>query len=107
MAAAAIAPMVVTLLAAAMVRRQRRIVEQLRSAGATSPDRATPAATFGGDEGMAFGILLRHAVVKKTGERYYLDEPAWEAHRARRHRRVLIALTIALVGVAILWILLR
>jgi hypothetical protein len=82
-------------------------VEQLRSAGATSPERATPAATFGGDEGMAFGILQRHAVVKKTGEHYYLDEPAWEAHRARRHRRVIIAITLIVVGLAILWILLR
>lgn len=107
MAAAAIAPMVVTLLAATMVRRQRRITEQLRSAGATSPERATPPATFGGDEGMAFGILERHGVVKKAGERYYLDEPAWEAHRARRHRRVLIAITLIVAGLALLWIVLH
>ena len=107
MAAAAVAPIMVTFLAAAMVARQRKIVERLRSAGATNPERATPAATFGGDEGMAFGILQRHAVVRKTGERYYLDEPAWEALRARRLRRVLIALTVALVGVATLWFVLN
>lgn len=107
MAAAAVAPIMVSLLAAAMVARQRKIVTKLRSAGATSPERATSAATFGGDEGMAFGILQRHAVVRKTGESYYLDEPAWQALRARRFRRVLIALTVVLVGLVILWIVLN
>lgn len=107
MAAAAVAPIMVTILAAAMVARQRKFVERLRSAGATSPERATAAATFGGDEGMAFGILLRRAVVKKTGERYYLDEPAWEALRAKRRRRVLLALAVALVGAVTLWFVLH
>jgi len=107
MAAAAIAPMVVTVLAAAMVRRQKRIVEQLRSAGATRPERATSAATFGGEEGMAIGILLRRAVVKKTGESYYLDEPAWEALRARRLRRVVQVLVLVVLGLAVLAAVLR
>lgn len=105
--AAAVAPIVVTFLAAAMVARQRRIVEQLRSAGATSPERATGAATFGGDEGMAFGVLQRHAVVRKSGERFYLDEPAWEALRAKRRRRVSFALAVAFVGTVTLWFVLH
>ena len=107
MAAAAVAPMVVTLIAATMVRRQRRIVEQLRSAGATGPERATSAATFGGEEGMAIGILLRHAVVKKSGEQYYLDEAAWEAHRARRRRRVVQVLVLVALGLVVLWAILH
>ncbi len=103
MGAAAIAPMMVTVLAAAMVRRQKRIVEQLRSAGAIRPEHATSAATFGGEEGMAIGVLLRHGVVKKTGAGYYLDEPAWDALRARRVRRVVQVFILVLLGLAVLW----
>jgi len=107
-AAAAVAPIMVTLLAAAMVARQRKIVTQFRSAGATSAERATSAATLGVDEGMAFRTLLRHAVLRATGERYYLDEPAWEALRARRHSRALrILLFVAVVVSMILWFALR
>lgn len=108
MAAAAVAPIMVTFLAAALVARQRKIVTKLRDAGATSPERATAAATFGGAEGAAFRILQRHAVLRATGERYYLDEPAWEALRARRHSLALRILLFAAVVVSlVLWIALR
>lgn len=103
MGAAAVAPMMVTVIAAAMVRRQRKIVEQLRSAGATCPERALAAATLGEEDGMAMKILLRHDVVRKTGESCYLDEPAWDALRARRLRRVVQALVLAALGLAFLW----
>jgi len=100
--------MMVTIIAATMIRRQRRIVEQLRSAGATRPERATSAATFGGAEGAAFRILQRHAVLQATGEHYYLDEPAWEALRARRHSLALRILLFAAVVVSlVLWMALR
>lgn len=103
MGAAAIAPMMVTILTAAMIRKQRRIVEQLRSAGAIRPEHATSAATFGGEEGMALGNLERHGVVMKTGAGYYLDESAWDALRARRVRRGVQALVLMALGLAFLW----
>jgi hypothetical protein len=54
---------------------------------------------------MAFGILLRHAVVRKTRELVYLDVPVWEAHQARRrHRLLLIPPFLVLVGL-VLWVL--
>ena len=93
------------IVAGAMVARQRKIVEQLRDAGATSRERATSAATLGLDEGMAFGILLRHGVVKQAGERTYLDEAAWEAHQARRRRRLLLIPPILVMAGVTLWIL--
>jgi hypothetical protein len=105
MAVAALAPIIVTFLAVALVARQRRIVEQLRSAGATRPERATSPAALGLGTGMAYGILLRHGVVKSSSELVYLDEPAWEALRARRRHRLLLLVPIFVVVGLLLWIL--
>ena len=93
--------------AGGMVRRQRKIVESFREAGATSPERAASASALGVDEGMAFRLLRRHAILVEAGERLYLDEARWEAHRARRRRlAIFIPLAVVLAAVGTLWIVL-
>jgi hypothetical protein len=93
--------------AAAMVRRQRKIVESFRAAGATSPDRATTASALGIEEGMAFRKLRRNEVLREAGNRLYLDEPQWEYRCARRRRIAMIVPPIVvLVAAVILWIVL-
>jgi hypothetical protein len=94
--------------AGAVVRKQKQIVTLFRTAGATSLDRATLAAALGVHEGMAFRVLRRHAVLREVGERYYLDEPSWEALR-ERHRRLAFIIPgfVLLVGIVTLWVILR
>ena len=80
-----------------------------RAAGATSPNRATTAATLGVQEGLAFRNLLRHAVVREVGEqRVYLDESSWESHQKKRRRLAfiipgLVLLCLALTAGIVFW----
>ncbi len=84
--------------AAGIVRREKKIVAAFRTAGATSRDRAATAAALGVHEGLAFRILCRHAVLREVGERrLYLDEPNWEALRARRRRLAFTILGIVML----------
>ncbi len=87
--------------AGAIVRKEKKTVAAFREVGATARDRAVDVATLGIRQGLAFRILRRHSIVREAGEgRYYLDEPAWEAHQARR-RRIAVVLVVALVFVGI------
>jgi hypothetical protein len=85
--------------AAAVVRRERLIVEAYRRAGAVAPERArTPEELFV-HERLAFRRLVGHAVLRDAGGgRYFLDEPSWMALRGMRRR---LALAMALVALAI------
>jgi hypothetical protein len=87
--------------------RQRKIVSAFRTAGATSPDRATAAALVGVKEGLAFRILRRHEILREVGpDRLYLDESRWEEHRSFR-RRMLLMVVVVLFAVFLalfLWI---
>ena len=93
--------------AAGVVRREKKIVAAFLAAGATSPDRAATTAALGVHEGSAFRILRRRAVLREVAEqRFYLDEPRWEALRMIR-RRLAFAIPgiVLLVGILIfLWV---
>ncbi|HZN40235.1 MAG TPA: hypothetical protein VFD82_15620 [Planctomycetota bacterium] len=85
---------------AGVLRRQARIVELFRDAGATSADRATTAAKLGLHEGLAFRQLRGHAVIQVVGEQgLFLDAARWEALLKQRRR---IALTCVSIAVCIL-----
>lgn len=88
-------------IAAAVVRRERRIVEQFVAAGATSAERATTAAALGIEQGHAFRLLLGHGVLQSAGpDRLFVDLARWRAHRRKRLRTGLTCAAIALVVVA-------
>src|SRR5262245_31803905 len=80
---------------AAVVRKERKLVERLCELGAKSPAGAQPQAAIGVKPGLAWKRLIRAAVLREgPNGSYYVDEPAWEARRRARHRRARIAATL-------------
>lgn len=52
------------------------------------------------DTRLAWSRLKRRAIIRQVGDgRYYLDEPAWEAHQQTRKR---VARTVLLIVLALL-----
>jgi hypothetical protein len=93
-----------------VIPRQNKIVAAFRAADATSRDRATTSAALAIEEGMAFRNLCRQEVLRAAGEqRFYLDQPTWEALESRR-RRLAIALSsaaVVIVVAGVVWALTR
>jgi hypothetical protein len=92
------------LIAAAIVRTDRRIQRDLLRAQAVSPDRAAAIDTR--------SPLVRWRLSRLTGAgavhavesaRYYWDEAGWQQYRQRRRRRALIIFGTFAVAVALLW----
>lgn len=87
-----------TAAAAAIIRREKDLVDRFRALGASSPDTARTLVQVGADQGVAWRRLLDHAVVRTTaGGMYYLDEPSWRAVTRIRRRLALVFGVIALV----------
>ena len=86
----------------AMARRaERTIVETLRAHGAVSADRAVPLSPGRPGGRAALKRLVRREAVRETGDRYWLDESAYEAMRSsRRDRSVIIMIVVAAVMIA-------
>jgi hypothetical protein len=88
---------------AAVLVKERHVVDAFLRAGATSPERAVVPEDIGVDlTGVGGRRLLRHAVLRATSpDRYYLDEPTWVAIRSTRRRLVFVLLIV--VGLAALY----
>ena len=88
----------------AMARQaERRIVETLREHGALSADRAVPLVPSRPGGRMALKRLVRGRSVRESGDRYWLDETAYEAMReTRRIRGVFALIIVGLIVAAIL-----
>ena len=89
--------------AAAVLAKERHVVEAFQRARATSPERAVVPEDIGVDlAGVGGRRLLRHAVLRAAPSGlYYLDEPTWVALRSTRRRMVFVVLV--LVGLAALY----
>jgi hypothetical protein len=89
--------------AAAILVKERHVVDAFQRARATSPERAVVPEDIGVDlTGVGGRRLLRHAVVRATPSGlYYLDEPTWIALRSSRRRMVFVLLVV--VGLAALY----
>jgi hypothetical protein len=89
--------------AAAVLAKERHIVEAFQHARATSAERAVLPEDIGVDlTGVGGRRLLRHAVLREgSSGLYYLDEPTWVALRSTRRRLVFVLL--AIVGLAALY----
>ena len=88
-----------TAAAAIIVRKERELVDHLRSVGAVSVDTARTLTQLGTDQGVAWRRLVDHAVIRSTpAGTWYLDEPSWMALRRMRRR---LALVMATVGVIV------
>jgi hypothetical protein len=93
--------------AALRVRRVERLtIQRFRDAGANTAERAILL-----EAGMWFGPVVyrrleRAGVLRRAAnDRYYLEQPAYEAFRRRRRIRGLVVLTILLTGIAIVYLL--
>lgn len=74
------------------------MVNRLKVAGAVSPEQARTLEELGITSGVILRRLRERAVVRKAGpNRYYLDEPSWDAVRRSRRRAIHILGVIALV----------
>lgn len=88
-----------TAAAAIIIRKERELVDHLRSVGAVSPDSARTLTQLGADQGIAWRRLVDHAVIRSTpAGTWYLDEPSWMALRRMRRR---LALVMAIVGLIV------
>lgn len=86
------------------LRTDRRIVKELRNAGAVTPQAAIP----------LDGRRLRGVRIKRLtragclhpvdGDRYYLDVEGWEILRTKRRRRILIAASLGVLIAAVLFL---
>jgi len=84
--------------AAVIVAKERRIVEQFRNAGATSPQLARTTQDVGVYEDIGFMRLRRHEVIREANPGFfYLDEPVWIAMRRTRRRTAIVVVAIAIV----------
>ncbi len=82
--------------AAAAAHKTRVLIRKFVDARATSPERATTAASLGVEEGASWRRLRRHGVIhqaQNTG--WYLDEAGLSAWESSRRWRVLVALAVA------------
>jgi hypothetical protein len=91
--------------AAMMARREREVVDDFRTAGATSPEAAQSytATGFGGSQ--AIRRLRNQAVIREAAPgTYYLDEEVWTAVQRTRGRIAFIfilVLALALLGIVL------
>jgi hypothetical protein len=88
---------------AAVLVKERHVVEAFQRARATSAERAVVPEDIGVDlAGIGGRRLLRHAALRATTSGlYYLDEPTWVALRSTRRRLVFVLLIV--IGLATLY----
>ena len=93
--------------AAAMMMRERRVIEAFTVAAATSPERAVPIETLGIEyDALALRRLQQHAVIREVAPgRLYLDVPTWQALRRMRLRIVFVLFGIILIALVVVLIL--
>ena len=86
--------------AAAIIRKERELVEHFAAAGAVSPPSAKSSSELGVHERFAWIRLVDRGVIREAAPgKYYFDEPTWVALRQRR-RRLALVLMIVVVALA-------
>lgn len=87
--------------AAAVLIRERHIVDAFQRAGAISPERALAPEDLGvHTHGVGWRRLRNRAVVREAGDgsgRYYLDEEVWQAVRRTRVRLMLVVAALLVI----------
>ena len=74
------------------------MVGRLRTAGAVTPQQARTLEELGISRGVVLRRLRQRAVIREAEpDRYYLDEPSWEAVRRGRRRAIHVLWVIALI----------
>lgn len=85
-------------------RIERRTIARLRDAGANLAERGILLEPGGSIVAFVYRRLSRAGVLVSAGnDRYYLDEAAYDAFRARRRRRALIVLGAIVVILLVMY----
>ena len=85
-------------ISAVILARERRMVNRVRAAGASSPEQARTLEQLGISRGVILRRLRERAVIRQAGpDRFYLDEPSWEAVRRARRRAIHVMGVIVLI----------
>jgi hypothetical protein len=83
---------------AIILGKERRMVNRLRLAGATSPAQARTLEELGLSDGLILRRLRHRAVIRHAGpDSYYLDEESWNAVRRSRRRAMHVSWLLALI----------
>ncbi len=91
--------------AAAIIRKERRIIGAFRDEGATSPEAARSPGELGVNGSWVVDRLIDRGVLRQAEPgRYYLDEEAWTAFCQARRRRAIIVVGIIVVGIVCAWL---
>ena len=79
------------------------MVSRVRMAGAVNPAQARTLDELGISRGVILRRLRERAVIRKVEpDRYYLDEPSWEAVRRSRRRAIhLVGLVVLVILIAL------
>jgi hypothetical protein len=78
--------------------REQEVIDDFRTAGATSPDRAQSYTAIGLGDTLAIKRLRNRAVIREAAPgTYYLDEEVWAAVIRTRRRLVLTILSIIML----------
>lgn len=94
----------VGIIAAAAARADADLLERFRIVGATAAERAQPLDRLGVSDSPGMTRYLNDGVICRSpsaADRYYLDEVALAAYR-RRKRPLMVALALAIMGVALI-----
>ena len=86
--------------AMAVVTVRRRLVRNLVKTGATSAATAVPPPSLGPIGSWQLGHLASRGVIRRVGDRVYLDEERFAADQRARRRRTLLSAALALAVVA-------
>ena len=88
--------------AAVLLRREREVVEDFRTAGATSRESAQSYTAIGLGQSLGLKRLRDRAVIREAAPgTYYLDEEVWTAVGRTRRRIATVFLFLALFLLAV------
>jgi hypothetical protein len=92
----------------AIVLKQKRIVQAFERAAATTPGTAQTPAQLDIKQGLAWGQLVRHAVLRCPGEgRYFVDMANWQRLRRLRRRIAISIISGLLIVLAVVLVVTR
>ena len=100
----AMQPTVAPVIAAVVIRRQRKIAAAFRDAGAVSATSAVTPASLGIAEKRPFRQLCGHDVLREAdGGRFYYDDASWHALLVKRRRYAFAAVVAGVAAVLIVF----
>lgn len=82
---------------ATVLLKERRMIRRFLDAGAASPESARSLDQVGVSQGRIMRRLRERLVLRQIeGDRFYVDQEAWDALRRRRRRHASVAAILAL-----------